>query len=149
MYDVGDKVWLHCPAVPKGHCRKFHWPWQGSFTIVKVIDSTVYCIQCNMSPHKRLVVEAAQFQYRMNQSTPLLRITNKMIILINRTKILCQILHLRLHNQQYTNRIYHPLSQLPQTQTHPFDDQAGDDSLQTDMEQFVSYPDCYSSDSDT
>ena len=32
-------------------------------------------------------------------------------------------------------RIHHPLSQLPQIQTHPFDDQPGDVSLQTDMEQ--------------
>ena len=56
MYDVGDKVWLHCPAVPKGHCRKFHRPWQGPFTIVKVINSTVYRIQSNTSPCKRLVV---------------------------------------------------------------------------------------------
>ena len=56
MYDVGDKVWLHCCAVPKGHCRKFHQPWKGSFTIVKVINSTVYRIQSDMSPRKRLVV---------------------------------------------------------------------------------------------
>ena len=56
MCNVGDRVWLHCPAVSKGHYRKFHRPWQGPFTIVKVISSTVYRIQSNQPPRKRLVV---------------------------------------------------------------------------------------------
>ena len=41
QYSVGDEVWLHCPAVPKGRCKKFHRPWQGPFTVVKVIDNCV------------------------------------------------------------------------------------------------------------
>ena len=55
-YNVGDEVWLHCPAVPRGHCRKLNRPWQGPFTVVKVISTTVYRIQNNKSPRKRLVV---------------------------------------------------------------------------------------------
>ena len=55
-YNVGDEVWLHCPAVPRGRCRKFHRPWQGPFTIVKIIGNTVYRIQSNQSSRKRLVV---------------------------------------------------------------------------------------------
>lgn len=37
-YEVGDEVWLHSPAVPKGCCNKFHRPWQGPLTVVKVMD---------------------------------------------------------------------------------------------------------------
>ena len=55
-YEIGDEVWLHCPAVPKGHCKKFHHPWQGPFTVVKVIDNFVYRIQYNATPRKRFVV---------------------------------------------------------------------------------------------
>ena len=55
-YEVGDEVWLHCPAVPRGRCKKFHRPWQGPFTVVKVIDNFVYRIQNNTTPRKRLVV---------------------------------------------------------------------------------------------
>ena len=39
QYDVGDEVWLHCSAVPKGRCKKFHRPWQGPFTVVKLCVS--------------------------------------------------------------------------------------------------------------
>ena len=49
QYDIGDEVWLHCPAVPKGHCKKFRRPWQGSFIVVKVIDN---CIPTNLSRTK-------------------------------------------------------------------------------------------------
>ncbi len=55
-YHVGDEVWLHCPAVPRGRSRKLHRPWQGPFTIVKVIGSTVYRIQSSKPPRKRMVV---------------------------------------------------------------------------------------------
>ena len=55
-YNVGDEVWLHCPAVPRGHCQKFHRPWQGPFTIVKVISGTVYQIQNNLPPRRQYVV---------------------------------------------------------------------------------------------
>ena len=56
QYDVGDEVWLHYPAVPKGLCKKLHRPWQGPFTIVNVMDHWVYRIQCNDTPRQRLVV---------------------------------------------------------------------------------------------
>ena len=42
--------------MPKGRCNKFHRPWQGTFTIVKVIDNFVYRIQSNATLHKRFVV---------------------------------------------------------------------------------------------
>ena len=32
-YQKGDFVWLHCPAVPRGHSPKFHRPWQGPYEV--------------------------------------------------------------------------------------------------------------------
>ena len=43
---LGDFVWLHSPAVPRGQSHKLHRPWQGPFTIVKVINNVTYRIQC-------------------------------------------------------------------------------------------------------
>jgi hypothetical protein len=62
QYEIGDEVWLHCPAVPKGRCRKFHRPWQGPFTVVKLIDNYVYRIQSNNTPRKRLVVHYSRLK---------------------------------------------------------------------------------------
>ena len=55
-YDVGDLVWLHSPAVPRGRSRKFHKPWVGPFKIVKVVSKLVYRIQYSNKPRKRFVV---------------------------------------------------------------------------------------------
>ena len=58
VYSVGEKVWLNCPAVPRGLSPKFHRPWKGPFTVVKVFDKAVYRIQSDCSPRKRLVVHS-------------------------------------------------------------------------------------------
>jgi hypothetical protein len=50
-YSIGEKVWLHCPAVPRGRSPKFHRPWRGPYTVVKVLDKAVYRIQCNGMAH--------------------------------------------------------------------------------------------------
>lgn len=55
-YNVGDKVWLHSPAIPKGRSKIFHRPWQGPYTVTKVISDTVYRIKRVDPPHKRFVV---------------------------------------------------------------------------------------------
>ena len=55
-YQVGDSVWLHCPAIPRGRSRKFHRPWQGPFEVIKVISDVVYRIRRCSSPRQRLVV---------------------------------------------------------------------------------------------
>ena len=55
-YQIGDKVWLHCPAVPKGRSRKLHRPWQGPFVVVKTIGNNVYRIKNVNSPRQRKVV---------------------------------------------------------------------------------------------
>ena len=55
-YCVGDLVWLHCPAVTRGHSRKFHRPWQGPYEVVKVITDVLYRIQQVKHPRRRVVV---------------------------------------------------------------------------------------------
>ena len=32
--EIGDLVWLHCPAVPRGHSKKLHRPWSGPHRVV-------------------------------------------------------------------------------------------------------------------
>lgn len=53
---VGDRVFLHEPAVKKGQTKKFHSPWQGPYTVVKRISDVVYRIQAADNPRKRKVV---------------------------------------------------------------------------------------------
>ena len=55
-YTVGDKVWLHSPAVPRGRSKKFHRPWQGPYTVTKVISDTVYRVKKVDPLHKGFVV---------------------------------------------------------------------------------------------
>ena len=54
-YQVHDRVWLHCPAVPKGRARKFHRPWQGPFRVVTVLSDAVYRIQREGSRQRKVV----------------------------------------------------------------------------------------------
>ena len=56
IHEIGDEVWLQCPVVPKGGCKKFHRSCQVPFTVVKVIDNFVYRIQSNATPCKRFIV---------------------------------------------------------------------------------------------
>ena len=44
-FKIGDRVWLHSPAVPKGQSPKFHLPWKGPFVIVKALSDVTYRIQ--------------------------------------------------------------------------------------------------------
>ena len=55
-YSPGDRVWLHCPAVPRGRCRKFHRPWKGPFSILKQIGYTCFRIRDDQHPRRRFVV---------------------------------------------------------------------------------------------
>ena len=55
-YRAGDLIWLHCPAIPRGHSRKFHRPWQGPFEVIEVISDVVYRVRRYSSPRQRLVV---------------------------------------------------------------------------------------------
>ena len=44
-YEVGDRVWLHSPAVPRGRSPKLHRPWTGPFVVIKVLSEVTYRVQ--------------------------------------------------------------------------------------------------------
>ena len=44
-YSVGDLVWLHTPAVPRGQSKKLHRLWQGPFRVVAKPSEVVYPLQ--------------------------------------------------------------------------------------------------------
>ena len=168
MYNVGDRVWLHCPAVPKGHCRKFHRPWQGPFTIVKVISSTVYRIQSNQSPCKRLVVH-------YNHLKPYFHPFNKDLFGNSPDPIQNKPVHTSVQNHQQEentdrqndNAVSETTPQIcpteptacqqnlaPTVSTSPAPDPPFRRSSRRRQPPdrygtVISYPDCYSSDSDT
>ena len=52
----GDLVWLHTPAVPRGHSKKLHCPWTGPYRVVSKLSDAVYRIQHPRLRRKRLVV---------------------------------------------------------------------------------------------
>ena len=55
-YAVIDFVFLHNPAIKRGHCKKFHKPWQGSFKVVEVLGPSLYRIADGDNPRKQKVV---------------------------------------------------------------------------------------------
>ena len=54
-YQVGDWVWLHSPAVPRGQCRKLHHPWTGPFKVVECIGECDYKIKSKNGKMIRVV----------------------------------------------------------------------------------------------
>ena len=55
-FGVGDLVWVHNPAVPRGRSKKLHRPWTGPFRVLEKISMSVYRLQCVQSSRKRVVV---------------------------------------------------------------------------------------------
>eukprot|EP00731_Ephydatia_muelleri_P025604 Em0017g687a len=55
QYQVGDWVWLHSPAVPRGQCRKIHHPWTGPFKVVECIGECDYKIKSKNGKMIRVV----------------------------------------------------------------------------------------------
>ena len=55
-FKVGDSVWLHNPAVPRGRSRKLHRPWTGPYRVAKQLSETVYRLQHSQRPRCRPVV---------------------------------------------------------------------------------------------
>ena len=41
-FDEGDAVWIHNPHKKVGHSPKLMRPWEGPYTITKVINDVVY-----------------------------------------------------------------------------------------------------------
>ena len=54
-FAVGELVWLHSPAVPRGKPKKFHHPWSGPYKVIKVLSTVNYRIQ-SVNGRKRYVV---------------------------------------------------------------------------------------------
>ena len=55
-FKIGDMVWLHCPAVPRGKSPKLHCYWQGPYIIHKVLSDILYQIQHRDNKRKSMVV---------------------------------------------------------------------------------------------
>jgi hypothetical protein len=55
-YAIGDHVWLHCPAVPKGKSAKLHRYWQGPYKVIDVLGKVLLKIQHRDHPRKKCVV---------------------------------------------------------------------------------------------
>ena len=55
-YTVGDLVWLHCPAVARGHSKKLHRPWRGPFQVLRAIGNTTYHIKDMKTPRRKFWV---------------------------------------------------------------------------------------------
>ncbi len=55
-FDLGDWVWLHCPAVPRGQSKKLHRPWSGPFRVVTKLSEGTYRIQNTRNRRQRRVV---------------------------------------------------------------------------------------------
>ena len=153
-YKVGDEVWLHCPAVPKGRCKKFHRPWQGPFTVVKIIDNFVYRrIRKNAAPYKRLVVHYNRLKpchppfntdvygpdsSRVHTSTNQEQQQPEVKMAIDHTALLEAQNHSNTPQDTATTNSDPPLRRSIRTRQPP--DRYGE---------IVSYPDCYTSDSDS
>eukprot|EP00731_Ephydatia_muelleri_P033154 Em0025g110a len=56
LYAIGDHVWLHCPAVPKGKSAKLHRYWQGPYKVIDVLGKVLFKIQHRDHPRKKCVV---------------------------------------------------------------------------------------------
>jgi len=54
--EVGDRVFLHEPAVKKGQTKKLHSPWQGPYIVITRIGDVTYRIQAVDNPRRRKVV---------------------------------------------------------------------------------------------
>ena len=44
-FDLGDNVWLHSPAIPRGQSKKLYRPWKGPFKVVERFGESVYKIK--------------------------------------------------------------------------------------------------------
>ena len=56
LYECGDLVWLHSPAVSRGQSKKLWCPWTGPFCVVRKLSDAVYHTQNTQAPRQCLVV---------------------------------------------------------------------------------------------
>ena len=135
------------------NCKKFHRPWQGPFTVVKVIDNFVYRIRKNAAPHKRLVVHYNRLKpchppfntdvygpdsSRVHTSTNQEQQQPEVKMAIDHTALLEAQNHSHTPQDTATTNSDPPLRCSIRIRQPP--DRYGE---------IVSYPDCYTSDSDS
>ena len=56
LFQPGDLMWRHSPAVPRGKSRKLHRPWAGPYQVVRRLSNAVYHMQHLQVRCKRLLV---------------------------------------------------------------------------------------------
>ena len=56
LHDIGELVWLHQSAVPRGSSKKLYHPWTGPYRVLKRLSDANYRIQHIEHPRKRMVV---------------------------------------------------------------------------------------------
>ena len=77
-YKVGDRVWLHSPAVPRGRSPKLHRPWTGPFVVVKVLSDVTYRVQLEKpKPGRRRQRFLVHFNRLKPCQTPIWKLSKK------------------------------------------------------------------------
>ena len=69
-YKVGDLVWLHNPAMPRGQARKLYCPWTGPYKVVKILSKVVYRIQDTRGRRRRKVIHFNRLKPYLPKSNP-------------------------------------------------------------------------------
>ena len=73
---VGDRLWLHVPAVKQGRTRKLSSLWRGPYTVIDRVGAVTYWIQLIGSP-KTLVVNRNRL--KLCYGEPQVKASNKQI----------------------------------------------------------------------
>ena len=69
-YKVGDLVWLHNPAMPRGQAHKLCCPWTGPYKVVKILSMVVYRIQDTRGRRRRKVINFNRLKPYLSRSNP-------------------------------------------------------------------------------
>ena len=101
---IGDMVWLHCPAVPRGKSPKLYCYWQGPYIVHKVLSDILYQIQHRNNKHKSMVVHFNRLKPCVQLPPNLLsNQTNDLrapLTLINGSRSLTEFLHQPLQRRK-------------------------------------------------
>ena len=84
-YKVGDLVWLHNPAMPRGQARKLYCPWTGPYKVVKILSTVVYWIQDTRGRRRRKIIHFNRLKPYLSRSNPL--VAKPSLILLPRSRI--------------------------------------------------------------
>ena len=62
-FEEGDAVWLHNPRKKVGHSPKLMCPWEGPYTITKVVNDVVYRVQLTPRSKAKVVHRNRLWKY--------------------------------------------------------------------------------------